>query len=138
MTRRLDIWGVMIVLCELAACGGGSNAADLDDDGGRWPAGLSDAAPAEAELCEIVFGTARRADVEAVLGEPDTTRETLDRVVMLYDYEGGNVAIALHLDVDVFRDFSVYGASVPECWAQAKRNSNRPRTDAGADLDPTQ
>jgi hypothetical protein len=78
-------------------------------------------APDEATLCRIVFGQATRDDVERELGAPASTRETLDRVVLSYSY--GSVGILLHLDRDVFRDFSLYGMRVPMCWAEAKRRS---------------
>jgi hypothetical protein len=55
---------------------------------------------------------------------------------MQYVYEDG-VRLLLHLDADVFRDFSVYGARVPQCWADAKRRATqRPaNSDAGPDSD---
>lgn len=94
-------------------------------------------APDEAQLCAIAFGVSGRTEIEATLGESDSTRETVDRAILLYTYDDG-VSLALHLDRDVFRDFSVYGGRIPACWADAKRKaSERPRhndaTDAGVD-----
>lgn len=135
---RTLLWSVSlgVVLCSAcvqdvpAAEGGG------DEDVGAAVSGetLAHLAPSEVQLCAIVFGVAGRAQVERELGAPDSTRETLDRVVMLYSYEDG-VTLAFHLDADVFRDFSVYGGRVPRCWADAKRKTTQvhARTDAGVD-----
>jgi hypothetical protein len=123
-----------------AACGAATEdpVEELGEDAGAEQVVLpSDAEPTEAEFCEIAFGESGRADVERVLGEPDTTRDTGARALLLYVFSGGNVTIALHLDADVFREFTVYGGHVPACWAEAKRKSlESHRSDAGLDTDP--
>jgi hypothetical protein len=132
----------MVLAATLAAACGAATEDSVgeigEDDAGAEQAVLpSDAEPTEAELCEIAFGESGRADVERVLGEPDTTRDTGARAVLLYVFDGGNVTIALHLDSDVFREFTVYGGRVPACWADAKRKSlESHRSDAGLNTDP--
>lgn len=134
MTRRYEIGFALAIVALTGACAADTGQARgaVGDEGAQRSAVASDAAPDEVELCDIGFGESHRADVERVLGKPDTTRETLDRIVMLYEFEGGTVTYALHLDADVFREFSVYGAPIPQCWARAKRMSLERASDAGA------